>query len=142
MAKKLTAGVLNGTAHQETMTVTWNGEEFEVDIRPLNNKEALEIEELMQEGVSVKGTPTLKGKMTQTLQFDTKANLRGRKRAAIKAVAYGTVDPMITEQVVENEFPPKLVDEIAARIYELTGIGNKQQIQEAVENDEDSFPQS
>ncbi|MED3733894.1 hypothetical protein [Geobacillus stearothermophilus] len=142
MAKKLTAGVLNGTAYQETLTVTWNGEEFEVDIRPLNNKEALEIEELMQEGVSVKGTPTLKGKMTQTLQFDTKANLRGRKRAAIKAVAYGTVDPMITEQVVENEFPPKLVEGIAARIYELTGIGNKQQIQEAVENDEDSFPQS
>lgn len=142
MAKKLTAGVLNGTAYQETMTVTWNGEEFEVDIRPLNNKEALEVEELMQEGVSVKGTPTLKGKMTQTLQFDTKANLRGRKRAAVKAVAYGTVDPMITEQVVENEFPPKLVDEIAARIYEITGIDNKQQIQDAVENDEDSFPQS
>lgn len=142
MAKKLTAGVLNGTAYQETLTVTWNGEEFEVDIRPLNNKEALEIEELLQEGVVVKGTPTLKGKMTQTLQFDTKANLRGRKRAAIKAVAYGTIDPMITEQVVENEFPPKLVEDIAARIYELTGIGNKQQIQEAVENDEDSFPQS
>ncbi|MGG4405804.1 hypothetical protein ABEP13_08065 [Geobacillus stearothermophilus] len=142
MAKKLTAGVLNGTAYQETLTVTWNGEEFEVDIRPLNNKEAMEIEELLQEGVAVKGTPTLKGKMTQTIQFDTKANLRGRKRAAIKAVAYGTVDPMITEQVVENEFPPKLVEDIAARIYELTGIGNKQQILEAVENDEDSFPQS
>ncbi|KQB92103.1 hypothetical protein AB4J90_11900 [Geobacillus thermodenitrificans] len=142
MARKLTAGVLNGTAYQETMIVTWNGEEFEVDIRPLNNKEATEIEELLQEGVTVKGTPTLKGKMAQTLHFDSKANLRGRKRAAIKAVAYGTVDPMITEQVVENEFPPKLVDEIAERIYAITGIGNKQQVQEAVENDDDSFLQS
>jgi hypothetical protein len=57
-------------------------------------------------------------------------------------VAYGTVDPMITEQVVENEFPPKLVEEIAERIYAITGIGNKQQVQEAVENDDDSFLQS
>lgn len=124
MAKKLTAGVLQGTAYRETITVEWMGEQYEVDIRPLNNKEATEVEALMQEGINIKATQGAGGNIRRNMrfEFDSKANLKGRRKADVLAVAYGTVDESITIDVVENEFPPKLISEIADRIKEISGI--------------------
>lgn len=141
MAKKLTAGVLQGTSYAETMTVEWQGEEFEVEIKPLNNSQASEVEALMQEGITMKGKPGMKGKVERHMDFDTKKNLFGRNRSDIKAVALGTTDESLTEQVVESEFPPKLVKEIAERIKQITGISNKKEVEdfnEGVENPSDA----
>lgn len=129
MAKKLTAGVLQGTAYTETMTVKWQGEEYEIEIKALNNKQASEIEALLQSGVTVKGKPGIKGRMERVIDFDTKENTYGRYKADIKTVAMGTTDESITEKVVEEEFPPKLVKEIAQRIRQITGIGNQDEIE-------------
>lgn len=125
MAKKLTAGVLQGTAYRETMRIEWQGEEFEVDIRPLSNKETSEIEALMKEGVIVRAKPGIKGRMERVIDFNSVANTKARYDADIKTVAFGTVDEAITEEVVEKEFPPKLVKEIAKRIRQITGIDDE-----------------
>src|SRR5699024_478065 len=124
------AGVLQGVSYTETMQVEWQGEQFEIEIRPLNNKEASKVEALMQEGVSVKGKPGMKGKMERVMDFDTKANLMGRNESDIEAVALGTTDKSITKKVVENEFPPKLVKEIATQIKNITGINIGKEIEE------------
>lgn len=140
LAKKLTAGVLQGSAYTETMEVEWMGETFEVEIKPLTNKEASEVEALMQEGVTVKGKPGIKGRMERVMDFDTRKNTFGRYRSDVKAVALGTTDKSITEEVVENEFPPKIVKEIAQRVKQITGIGNQEEIDEfneGVENPSD-----
>lgn len=137
MAKKLTAGVLQGSHYTEVMEVTWQGEQFEVEIKPLTNKEASEVEALMQEGVTIKGKPGIKGRMERIMDFDTRKNTFGRNQADVKAVALGTVDESITEDVVENEFPHKLVKEIAAQVKRISGIGNQEEV-EAFNDGEDN----
>lgn len=122
MVKKLTAGVLQGTSYRENMKVEWNGETYEIEIRALNNSEASQIEVLMQEGVTMKGRSGRGGQLEQTMDFDTAKNLLGRKKADVKAVVLGTTDEAITEKVVQNEFPPVLVEQIANRIREISGI--------------------
>lgn len=130
MAKKLTAGVLQGKQYTETIEVELGQETFEVEITPLNNKEATEIEALSQEGVSVKGKPGRGGKMERVMDFDTRKNTFGRNQADVKAVALGTVDESITEEVVENEFPHKLVKEIAMHVKRISGIGNQEEVED------------
>lgn len=122
MVKKLTAGVLQGTEFKESMQVEWNEQTFEVEIRALSNSESAEVESLMQEGINVKGKTGKGGKMDRVMDFDTKKNFLGRSQSDIKAVSLGTTDKSITKEVVEKEFPPKLVKEIANRIKEITGI--------------------
>jgi hypothetical protein len=120
MAKTLTAGALNGTAYKEKMTVEWQGEQYEVEIRPLNNKEATEVEAAMQEGLEIKGEP---GRAKQTtMTFDAKAAFIGKKKSDILAVAFGTTDASITAEVAEKEFPPQIIEAIATRVKELSGI--------------------
>ena len=136
MAKKLTAGVLQGNQYTEVMELSWQEEAFEVEIKPLTNKEASEIEALLQEGVTVKGKPGIKGKMERVMDFDTRKNTQGRYQADIKAVAFGTVDESITEEVVDSQFPPKLVKEIAAQVKKITGIGNQEDVSEFNEGEE------
>lgn len=142
MAKKLTAGVLQGTAYRETMTVEWQGEEYEIDIRPLSNKEASEIEALFQKGVKLRGKPGIKGRIERVMDFDFEQNTYGRYEADIKTVAFGTVDTSITVEVVEKEFPPKLVKEIAQRIRQISGIGNQDEIDEFNEGVDDPSEQN
>jgi hypothetical protein len=141
LAKKLTAGVLQGNAYRETMEVEWDGETYEVEIKPLTNKEASEVEALMQEGVTVKGKPGIKGKMQRTMDFDTRKNTFGRYDSDIKAVALGTTEKSITEDVVDKEFPPKLVKEIAKRVKQITGIGNQEEVEEFNEDVENPSEQ-
>ena len=128
LAKKLTAGVLQGASYTETMQVEWQGETFEIEIKALTNKQAAEVEALMQEGVIIKGKPGIKGRIERIMDFDTRKNAFGRYESDVKAVEYGTTDPSITREVIENEFPPKLVKEIANRIKQITGIGNQDEI--------------
>ncbi|WP_373896384.1 hypothetical protein [Virgibacillus sp. CBA3643] len=137
MAKKLTAGVLNGTAYKENFVVEMNGEEFEVEIKALGNSDATAVEELTQEGITMKGKPGLKGKMTRQMDFDTKSNLRGRNQSDVKAVALGTTDETITEEVVENEFPRKITKDIAGRVKQISGIGNQKEVEEFTEDNEE-----
>lgn len=141
LAKKLTAGVLQGASYTETMEVEWNDEKFEIEIRALNNKQASEVEALMQEGVTVKGKTGIKGKMERIMDFDTKKNMFGRYQSDVKAVALGTTDTSLTEEVVENEFPPKLVKEIAKRIREITGIGKQDDVEGFNEGEENPSQQ-
>lgn len=141
MAKKLTAGILQGASYTEVMEVEWQGEKFEIEIKALTNKQSSEIEALMQEGVDMKGKPGMKGKMERVMDFDLKKNAMGRYESNLKTVALGTTDESLTEKVIENEFPPKLVKEISARIRQITGIGNKDEIEgfnEGGENPSDS----
>lgn len=138
MAKRLTAGVLNGTAHRELVKLEWLGEEYEVEIRPLNNKEATMIEELLQDGMNIDIREAPNGKMMKRVNFDNKANFKSRKKADILTVAMGTVDDSITEEVVENEFPPKFVTEIAEAVRKISGIGNEDEIEEF--NEGATFP--
>lgn len=133
MAKRLTAGVLNGTAYRELFNFEWQGEEYEVEIRPLNNEEALKVEECMQEGVTVDVKEGPQKKLLKRVHFDSKENFRGRRKADILAVALGTVDPSITVDVVDREIPPKVVREIAQRILQISGIGNDEEIQDFAE---------
>lgn len=136
MAKKLTAGVLQGKAYKEKFNFDWNNEEFEIEIRPLDNKEAMDIEELTQEGITIKGKPGLNGKMTRQMDFDTKKNLRGRRQSDILAVALGSTDESITKEVVELEFPAEVVTKIADRIKQISGINSKESAEELVEDEE------
>lgn len=129
LVKKLTAGVLQGTNYRENMQVEWDGETYEIEIRALNNREASEVEALMQEGVNIKGRAGRGGNIERIMDFDAKQNLIGRKESDIKAIALGTTDESITESVVANEFPPKLVNEIGGRIKQITGIGNIEEIE-------------
>ena len=129
MAKKLTAGVLQGNQYTEVMELAWQGEQFEVEIKPLTNKQASEVEALMQEGVTVKGKPGIKGRMERVMDFDTRKNTFGRNQADVLAVALGTVDESITKEVVENEFPRKMVKEIAAQVKRISGIGNQEEVE-------------
>jgi len=126
MTKKLTAGVLQGAQYTELMELVWQGEAFEVEIKPLTNKQASEVEALMQEGVTVKGKPGIKGKMERVMDFDTRKNTFGRNESDVKAVSLGTSDESITEDVVNDQFPHKLVKEIAAQVKKITGIGNQE----------------
>jgi hypothetical protein len=142
MAKKLTAGVLQGAQYREKMNVEWLGEIYEIEIRPLMNNEASEIEALLQEGVSVKGKPGIKGRMERVVDFDTKKNTYGRYKADIKAVAYGTTDESLTEEVIEREFPRKLVKEIAERIKKISGIGNDEEVEEFNEGVDNPYDKS
>lgn len=137
MGKRLTAGVLQGASYTEVMRdLEFNGEYYDVEIRALTNSEATEVEELTQEGIFVKASNGINGRMNRSMNFDTKANFRGRKKADIKAVALGTLDPSITEEVVEKEFPPKFVKEIANRIKQISGIGNQEEVEEFSEGEE------
>lgn len=140
--KKLTAGVLQGTSYTKSITVEWMGEEYEVDIKPLSNKQASIIEALMQKGVIVKGKPGIKGRMERVIDFDTTENTKGRYEADVKTVALGTVDESITEEVVENQFPPKIVKEIAKEIRKITGIGEQEEIEVFNEGEENPSDES
>lgn len=122
MVKKLTAGVLQGAEYTETIQVKWLEDTFEVEIKSLTNTQASEVQALTQEGVNIKGKAGRGGKMERVMNFDTTKSVLGRNKANIKAVAMGTTDKSITEKVVENEFPPKIVQEIAERVKEITGI--------------------
>lgn len=136
LVKKLTAGVLQGASYTENMKVEWQGEQFEIEIKALSNKEASEVEALMQKGVKVQGKPGIGGKMQRVMDFDTTENTYGRYASDVKAVALGTTDKSLTEKVVENEFPPKLVKEIASRVKQITGIGNEEDVDEFNEGKE------
>lgn len=136
LVKKLTAGVLQGASYTENMSVEWQGDQFEIEIKALSNKEASEVEALMQKGVKVQGKTGIGGKMQRVMDFDTTENTYGRYASDVKAVALGTTDKTLTEKVVENEFPPKLVKEIASRVKQITGIGNEGEIEEFNEGKE------
>ncbi|MGP4041895.1 hypothetical protein ACTWP4_18635 [Gracilibacillus sp. D59] len=136
MAKKLTAGVLQGTAYREDLPVEWDGQEYEIEIRALSNKECTQVEELLQEGVYIKGHTGLKGKMRRSMDLDMKKNLQGRKDSDVKAVALGTTDEAITEKVVNDEFPQVLIKVIADRIKKISGIANEKDAEEFTEDEE------
>ena len=136
MAKKLTADLLQGTSFKTTVKVDFLGETYEVDIQPLNNEQAGEVERLMQDGVDVKMKPGMKGKMQQHMDIDTKKQLTGKQNADVKAVAFGTVDKGINEEFVSKQFPAKLIRDIAKEVRLISGIGNKKEIEEFVEGEE------
>lgn len=141
MAKKLSAGVLQGTDYKENFEVTWNDEKFEVEIRALDNEESSSVEELTQEGINLKAKPGINGKMTRSMDFDMKANFRGRKESNIKAVVLGTIDESITDKVVRKEFPPNITEEIGERVKQISGIEDTQEVEdfnEGKENPSDS----
>ncbi|UOQ43351.1 hypothetical protein MUN89_15680 [Halobacillus salinarum] len=129
MAKKLTAGVLQGKSYTETMKdLEFNGEMFELEIRALDNEEATKVQTPSNEGVYVKMKPGLKGKMTRNVDLNMKENFRGQQESNYLAVAYGTTDESITYEVVKSEFPRKLVKEIAERVKQISGISNPEEV--------------
>lgn len=134
LAKKLTAGVLQGASYTENMQIEWQGEEFEVEIKPLTNKEASEVQAMAQEGINIKGKPGRGGKMEQHMDMDSKANTIARFASDVKVVALGTTDESLTEKVVEKEFPRKLVIDISTRIREISGISKEDEDDERIKD--------
>lgn len=145
MATRLTAGVLQGTKHEEQFAFDWGGEEYTVEVHPLSNKQAADVEALSQQGMGVKANAMGNGKMHRSMSVDMNKMVHGRSQSDVLAVALGTSDESLTEEVVGSEFPPGVVRQIADRVRTITGMDNpddeeRSAIEEASEQDEE-FPE-
>lgn len=124
MATRLTAGALNGVNHTEVFEFDYAGERLEVEIRPLSNKESGDIEGLLQQGITMRGRPGGGGKVQQSMDFDMQRSAQGRAQGNLKACALGTVDPSLTEQVIEQEWPAAVVRQVGNRVRILSGLSS------------------
>jgi len=126
MAKKLTKGLLQGKEFKKTITVSVYDEDFELDVRPLSGPEAEEVESKMKSGTTMKGSS---GSKEPNVAIDLQKQNKGIKDANIKACVHGTVDSDFTEQVVREEWPNTLIEQVSKEVKDISGIGNKSDVE-------------
>lgn len=125
MAKKLTKELLQGSKITQTVTVTVNDEEAEIEVRPLSGPESAEVQAAMNDGNTMKNVPGRGGKMERRIETDLQQSVKGQTESNVLAVHYGTVEDF-SKQEVEDLFDNKMLTDIATEIKYMSGlIGEK-----------------
>jgi len=117
MAKKLKPALLDGIKYRETVELEYNGEKYEVEIRPLKYSEAAEVRGLIGGNSKVDISEAKK-----SMDLDLSGLIRGRQLAMLKATALGIVDPEWTEEKIDELWPPEWVQKVGERVMEISGF--------------------
>lgn len=132
MATKLKPGVLDGIRHTETVELEWNGEVYEVDVRPLKHTECEEIQAILARPVQLKARGSdldKKGGMGKTpVNINSEVMAKSRYQAALRAAAMGTIDDAWTVQTINEEWPSEWVMKVGAHVQRISGIGNPEEV--------------
>ena len=127
---KLKPGVLNGIKHVETVEVEYNGEKYEIDIRPLRHSEAAVIQGILSKGLKVKTSGKGKHVATESVDIDMEQMIKARYEAQLKASAMGTVDPAWTEQTIDEQWLPEWIVQVGDAVMRISGIGNPEEVEQ------------
>lgn len=139
---KLTKGILEGTANIETVDGLQDlqGNEYEVDIKPLRYTQAMQIQQLVTADIDIGGGGS-KEDIIKNIKFDTSKVLKNNMQANLKAAAWGTVDEYWTQKTIDQEWPGPWIEKVGARVMELSGVDVNDETDEEPEESYDEEPE-
>lgn len=123
---KLTAALLQGKQYRETVKVEHDGQEYEIEIRPLTHTEKAEINAIELKGVNLDAQDIRRG--TQSVKIDASELSKNRAKADLKMIELATVDDEWTAETVDQTWKTEWIEKVSNRIAEISGLerGNQQ----------------
>ena len=123
---KLTAALLQGKQYRETVKVEHDGQEYEIEIRPLTHTEKAEINAIELKGVNLDAQDIRRG--TQAVKIDASELSKNRAKADLKMIELATVDDEWTAEKIDQVWKPEWIEKVSNRIAEISGLerGNQQ----------------
>jgi hypothetical protein len=122
---KLTAALLQGKQYRETVKVEHDGQEYEIEIRPLTHREKSVINAIELQGVNLDVNDLRRG--TQAATIDASQLSKNRAQADLKMIELGTVDEDWTVETIDQTWEPEWIEKVAQRIAEISGIARDDQ---------------
>lgn len=123
---KLTAALLQGKQYREIVKVEHEGQEYEIEIRPLTHTEKAEVQSIELQGVSLDAQDMRRGE--QAVKIDASELSKNRAQADLKIIELATVDDEWTAETVDQTWKPEWIEKVSNRIAEISGLerGNQQ----------------
>lgn len=123
---KLTAALLQGKQYREIVKVEHEGQEYEIEIRPLTHTEKAEINAIELKGVNLDAQDIRRG--TQSVKIDASELSKNRAEADLKIIELATVDDEWTAETVDRTWKTEWIEKVSNRIAEISGLerGNQQ----------------
>ena len=105
---KLTAALLQGKQYREIVKVEHEGQEYEVEIRPLTHTEKAEINAIELKGVNLDAQDIRRG--TQSVKIDASELSKNRAEADLKIIELATVDDEWTAETVDRTWKTEWIE--------------------------------
>jgi len=123
---KLTAALLRGKQYRETVKVEHDGQEYEIEIRPLTHTEKAEINAIELKGVNLDAQDIRRG--TQAVKIDASELSMNRAKADLKMIELATLDAEWTAETIDQNWKTEWIEKVSNRIAEISGLerGNQQ----------------
>lgn len=123
---KLTAALLQGKQYRETVKVEHDGQEYEIEIRPLTHTEKAEINAIELKGVNLDAQDIRRG--TQAVKIDASELTKNRAKADLKMIELATLDAEWTAETIDQNWKTEWIEKVSNRIAEISGLerGNQQ----------------
>ena len=123
---KLTAALLRGKQYRETVKVEHDGQEYEIEIRPLTHTEKAEINAIELKGVNLDAQDIRRG--TQAVKIDASELSKNRAKADLKMIELATLDAEWTAETIDQNWKTEWIEKVSNRIAEISGLerGNQQ----------------
>ena len=123
---KLTAALLQGKQYRETVKVEHDGQEYEIEIRPLTHTEKAEINAIELKGVNLDAQDIRRG--TQAVKIDASELSKNRAKADLKMIELATLDAEWTAETIDQTWKTEWIEKVSNRIAEISGLerGNQQ----------------
>src|SRR5690606_10829102 len=117
---KLTAALLRGKEYREIVKVEHEGQEYEVEIRPLTLIEKAEVQAIELQGVSLDAQDIRRG--TQAITIDASKLSKNRAKADLKMIELATVDDEWTAETIDQIWKTEWIEKVSNRIAEISGL--------------------
>lgn len=123
---KLTSALLQGKQYREIVKVEHEGQEYEVEIRPLTHTEKAEVQAIELQGVSLDAQDMRRGSQTVTVNASDLS--KNKAQADLKIIELATVDTEWTAETVDQTWKTEWIEKVSNRIAEISGLerGNQQ----------------
>lgn len=123
---KLTSALLQGKQYREIVKVEHEGQEYEVEIRPLTHTEKAEVQAIELRGVSLDAQDMRRGSQTVTVNASDLS--KNKAQADLKIIELATVDTEWTAETVDQTWKTEWIEKVSNRIAEISGLerGNQQ----------------
>lgn len=123
---KLTVALLRGKQYREIVKVEHEGQEYEVEIRPLTHTEKAEVQAIELQGVSLDAQDMRRGSQTVTVNASDLS--KNKAQADLKIIELATVDTEWTAETVDQTWKTEWIEKVSNRIAEISGLerGNQQ----------------
>lgn len=117
---KLTAALLQGKQYRETVKVEHDGQEYEIEIRPLTHTEKAEINAIELKGVKLDAQDIRRG--TQAVKIDASELSKNRAKADLKMIELATLDAEWTAETIDQNWKTEWIEKVSNRIAEISGL--------------------